>query len=278
MSRAIRMDLYKMFKMKSFYVILIVMAAVTLWSTGMIKAEMKDVDEQQSQSIEQEEEVVNVGINVGVSSQSDGKFTLMDFAFGNIQGKVIALFLVIFSVLFASSDNTTGYIKNIGGQVSRRSMLIISKAAGLLVYTILLFGIYLLVQLVSNGIIFGYMKLGNVSDLLSYIGLQIWLHFAFALICMAIAYIVKNNVFTMIVVISMCANLMIIFYNGIDKIIEKAGIEGFHMIKYTITGRIAMLSSQASGNEAAGALVAGTVVIVAMLIVGCAVFEKRDIV
>lgn len=111
MSRAIRMDLYKMFKMKSFYVILIVMAAVTLWSTGMIKAEMKDVDEQQSQSVEQEEEVVNIGINVGVSSQSDGKFTLMDFAFGNIQGKVIALFLVIFSVLFASSDNTTGYIK-----------------------------------------------------------------------------------------------------------------------------------------------------------------------
>ena len=82
----------------------------------------------------------------------------------------------------------------------------------------------------------------------------------------------------MIVVISMCANLMIIFYNGIDKIIEKAGIEGFHMIKYTITGRIAMLSSQASGNEAAGALVVGAVVIVAMLIVGCAVFEKRDIV
>lgn len=48
----------------------------------------------------------------------------MDVFFSNAQGKFYALFLVIFAVMFATADIKSGYIKNIGGQVSQRGSLL----------------------------------------------------------------------------------------------------------------------------------------------------------
>ena len=67
----------------------------------------------------------------------------------------------------------------------------------LLIYTVLTFVIALLVQAVSNQIFFGYLEIGPVSELSAYVAVQILLHYALALIVMAIAIMISNNLISM---------------------------------------------------------------------------------
>ena len=94
----------------------------------------------------------------------------------------MALFLVIFTVLFSSADIGSGYIKNIGGQVRSRRNLIFSKASVLFVYTTVTMLLYFIIQIIAQQMYFGYLEWGNGSELLRYFGIQILLHYALVLI------------------------------------------------------------------------------------------------
>ena len=161
MFNCIKMDLYRMFRMKSFYVVGIILAVATFFTTSMSVLAynmMKEEIEQNPQAYEQEissdEEPVNLGMDVTIPTQPGEMVTVYDQVYANLQGKFIALFMVIFAVLFSASDLSSGYIKNIGGQMKNRGKLILSKAVALFIYTILTMLFYLFIQAVAQAICF----------------------------------------------------------------------------------------------------------------------------
>ena len=98
--------------------------------------------------------------------------------------------------------------------------------------------------------------MGNGSELLRYFGIQILLHYALVLISMAIAVVLNSNVFSMTIVICLCMNTMIVLYGVINPIlIQKAGVENFQILKYTVTGKIALLSMSPTNKECLTAVV-----------------------
>ena len=92
---------------------------------------------QQEQIAEPTAENMNVGMMVMLPTEPGEKVTVFDIFFANSQGKFYALFLVIFAVLFSTVDISSGYIKNIGGQVGNRGSLIFSRSIALSVFTVL---------------------------------------------------------------------------------------------------------------------------------------------
>ena len=141
MLNMIKMDLYRMVRTKSMYVVWIVMAAAIFFSTSMSKLDIdtmnKEAEQQQTENIAEtvKPETINMGMSVFLPTQPGEKVTVFDQVYANLQAKFVALFLVIFTVLFSSADIGSGYIKNIGGQVRSRRNLIFSKASVLFVYT-----------------------------------------------------------------------------------------------------------------------------------------------
>ena len=92
------MDLYRMFRMKSFYVIGIILAAATFFTTSMSVLDynlMKEEVEQNSQVYEQEissdEEPVNLGMDVTIPTQPGEKVTVYDQVYATLHGKFIVL-------------------------------------------------------------------------------------------------------------------------------------------------------------------------------------------
>lgn len=128
MLNMIKMDLYRMFRTKSLYVIWIVLAVALLITTSLCKTDHDSLNEedavQQEQIAEPTAENMNVGMMVMLPTEPGEKVTVFDIFFANSQGKFYALFLVIFAVLFSTADISSGYIKNIGGQVGNRGSLI----------------------------------------------------------------------------------------------------------------------------------------------------------
>lgn len=284
MFNCIKMDLYRMFRMKSFYVIGIILAAATFFTTSMSVLDynmMKEEAGQNSQVYEQEtssdEEPVNLGMDVTIPTRPGEMVTVYDQVYANLHGKFIALFMVIFAVLFSASDLSSGYIKNIGGQMKNRGNLILSKAVALFVYTVLTMLFYLCIQTVAQAVCFHELQLGSLRDLAVYSAIQILLHYVLLLICMAITIITRSKVFSMAFAVLFCMNVMVILYSTVDKILARFGIEDFNMLQYTVTGRMALLEMAPSAGGCVKALTVAVVFGLAVLALSSQIFRKRDI-
>ena len=281
MLNIIKMDLYRMLKTKSMYVIWIVLAAILLITTSLCKTDYELLTEKDAMKQEQVTEPtvdnINVGMMVTLPTEPGEKVTVYDIFFANSQGKLYALLLVIFTVLFSTADISSGYIKNIGGQVRNRGTLISSRAIALAVFTVLTMAGAFLFQAAANGIFFGELEWGNTKAILSYFVTELALHYALVLICMAIAIILKNNVISMVIAVCLSMNVMTIVYGVINSAIQKIGIQNFQIYKYTITGKLSLLPMNPSGNECLAAFGVAIVFIVIMISVSSVVFQKRDI-
>lgn len=281
MLNIIKMDLYRMLKTKSMYVIWIVLAVILLITTSLCKTDYELLTEKDAMKQEQVTEPtvdnINVGMMVTLPTEPGEKVTVYDIFFANSQGKLYALLLVIFTVLFSTADISSGYIKNIGGQVRNRGTLILSRAIALAVFTVLTMAGAFLFQAAANGIFFGELEWGNTKAILSYFVTELALHYALVLICMAIAIILKNNVISMVIAVCLSMNVMTIVYGVINSAVQKIGIQNFQIYKYTITGKLSLLPMNPSGNECLAAFDVAIVFIVMMISVSSVVFQKGDI-
>lgn len=281
MLNLIKMDLYRMFRTKSLYVICIVLAAALLFTTILCKTDYEILNEadavQQEQAAELTTENINVGMMVTLPTEPGEKVTVFDIFFGNSQGKFYALFLVIFAVLFSTADISSGYIKNIGGQVQSRGALVISRAIALAVFTIMTLAGVFVFQAVANGIIFGYLEWGDARAILLYFATEVVLHYALVLICMTIAVTLKNNVISMVIAVCLTMNVMTIAYGLVNNAIQKMGIQNFQIYEYTITGKLSLLPMNPGGKECLAAFGVALAFIVATIVAGSVVFQKRDI-
>lgn len=287
MLNMIKMDLYRMFHTKALYVIWIVLAAAVLFTTSMSREDLQyiqktaeeagDTGDAPAEETVQEEERVNLGMQVLIPTQAGEKVTLFDQVYANLQAKFVALFFLIFTVLYSAADIGSGYIKNIGGQVRDRSSLILSRAAALLVYTVLSMALYIIFQAVCQRICFGYLILGDGLQFWKYVGVQTLLHYALVLIGMAMAVILKYNVISMTLSICLTMNVLVIFYSAVDKIIHRLGAEAFQLIEHTVTGKIALLSMNGGTREYLLAIATAAVFGAAATALTCIVFRKRDV-
>ena len=283
MLNMIRMELYRMFKTKSLYVIWLVLAAGILFTTGLSADEMKTYTMEEKQEMyeyatgQQKSDTVNLGMDVTVPTKPGDTVSVFDLFYGNIKGKFLALFMVIFAVLYSTADMTSGFIKNIAGQVRDRRGLVFAKGVSLFVYTVLTMLIFTGIQTISNALFFDELVFGPVKEFLQYAGIQTLLHFALLIIVMCIAIVLRNNVISMMPSVCLCMNVLVIFYSFLDNLIAKAHIKNFHVLEYTVTGNISFLETNVTAKMAVTALAVSIAFVIVMIEVCSTVFKKRDI-
>lgn len=283
MLNMIRMELYRMFKTKSLYVIWLVLAAGILFTTGLSADEMKTYTMEEKQEMyeyatgQQKSDTVNLGMDVTVPTKPGDTVSVFDLFYGNIKGKFLALFMVIFAVLYSTADMTSGFIKNIAGQVRDRRGLLFAKGVSLFVYTVLTMLIFTGIQTISNALFFDELVFGPVKEFLQYAGIQTLLHFALLIIVMCIAIVLRNNVISMMLSVCLCMNVLVIFYSFLDNLIAKAHIKNFHVLEYTVTGNISFLETNVTAKMAVTALAVSIAFVIVMIEVCSTVFKKRDI-
>ena len=283
MLNMIRMELYRMFKTKSLYVIWLVLAAGILFTTGLSADEMKTYTMEEKQEMyeyatgQQKSDTVNLGMDVTVPTKPGDTVSVFDLFYGNIKGKFLALFMVIFAVLYSTADMTSGFIKNIAGQVRDRRGLVFAKGVSLFVYTVLTMLIFTGIQTISNALFFDELVFGPVKEFLQYAGIQTLLHFALLIIVMCIAIVLRNNVISMMLSVCLCMNVLVIFYSFLDNLIAKAHIKNFHVLEYTVTGNISFLETNVTAKMAVTALAVSIAFVIVMIEVCSTVFKKWDI-
>nr|WP_317350786.1 ABC transporter permease [uncultured Agathobacter sp.] len=296
MFNAIRMDVYRLFKTKSTYIILVIMIALSVMGTGLMSV-MTEMTEAEGQQVQTEQMSDNAGyagdddqlyedtegaqsqvsVSVSESDPDENDNSVLSFAMSDISGLQAGLFIIIFTVLFSMADINSGFIKSIGGQVKGRGVLIVSKMVAIAIFTAIVIIADFLTQLIAVNIFFDDAAVGSASEIVRLLSSQFVLNFALAVLMMAIAMIIKNNVVSMIIGVCMCTGIFELIFMGINYLMDKIGFSDFDINNILITGKIQSVTIGADASDIGYALLAAAIYIAVSVFAVYNVFKHRDI-
>lgn len=296
MFNAIRMDVYRLFKTKSTYIILVIMLAMSVMGTGLmsVMTEMTVAERQQVQTEQMSDNADYAGeddqfnedtegaqsqLSVSVSEidPDENDNSVLSFAMSDISGLQAGLFIIIFTVLFSMADINSGFIKSIGGQVKGRGVLIVSKMAAIAIFTAIVIIADFLTELIAVNIFFDDAVVGSASEIVRLLSSQFVLNFALAILMMAIAIIIKNNVVSMIIGVCMCSGIFELIFMGINYLMDKIGFSDFDINNILITGKIQNVTIGADTADIGYALLTAAIYIAVSVLAVYNVFKHRDI-
>lgn len=292
MLNVIKMDLYKLFKMKSFYVVTIIaivfgiIMAMSLMpetsdtNTSSNKTVIESTDKNSADSDLQDNSEAKIGVQIDTSGIKNTTPNAV-YVYGKLLSSgIYLLFSVIFVMIFVSSENKNGYIKNIGGQVRHRRQLFISKMAVIGIYTVLFDVIMFLVEAVVWMICTKKLSLGEGSfdGYISFIIFQMLLQYAFLMVCATIETVIKNRVFGMTAAVCLSIGVGPLICMAIDVGVHK--LTGFtvEIEKYLITTKINSLVPGESMSQQLNLIMFVIVYLVIAAAAGIISMEKRDMV
>lgn len=296
MFNAIRMDVYRLFKTKSTYIILVIMIALSVMGTGLMSV-MTEMTEAEGQQVQTEQMSDNAGyagdddqlyedtegaqsqvsVSVSESDPDENDNSVLSFAMSDISGLQAGLFIIIFTVLFSMADINSGFIKSIGGQVKGRGVLIVSKMVAIAIFTAIVIIADFLTQLIAVNIFFDDVAVGSASEIVRLLSSQFVLNFALAVLMMAIAIIIKNNVVSMIIGVCMCTGIFELIFMGINYLMDKIGFSDFDINNILITGKIQNVTIGADAADIGYALLTAAIYIAVSVLAVYNVFKHRDI-
>lgn len=296
MFNAIRMDVYRLFKTKSTYIILVIMLALSVMGTGLmsVMTEMTGAKRQQVQTeqmsdnadyaveddqFNEDTEGAQSQLSVSVSEidPDENDNSVLSFAMSDISGLQAGLFIIIFTVLFSMADINSEFIKSIGGQVKSRGVLIVSKMAAIAIFTSIVIIADFLTELIAVNIFFDDAVVGSASEIVRLLSSQFVLNFALAVLMMAIAIIIKNNVVSMIIGVCMCTGIFELIFMGINYLMDKIGFSDFDINNILITGKIQNVTIGADAADIGYALLTAAIYIAVSVLAVYNVFKHRDI-
>lgn len=274
-----RMDLYRMIRTKSIWVVLLITFIFGALSAQMSYYDMTMQEELSEdtadvEDVDEDDVTMSFGIQTEVPVNEDGDIaSFMEFFFSNLQSGILLVFLAIASVLFVNQEYKTGFVKNIIGQTAHRSSLYISKLVALISYTLLTVVSYFLAFYVvlklntGSELIFGWNILTSNLDI---IGISILLHIAFISALTMLTMISRSS--TLSITLGMFAAM-----GGgliVDGLLHY--VLHFHISKYFITTNLGNMMPGASEKSLWLALAVALISIVAYNGIGIACFTKRD--
>ena len=296
MFNAIRMDVYRLFKTKSTYIILVIMIALSVMGTGLmsVMTEMTGAESQQVQTEQMSDNADYAGeddqfnedtegaqsqlsVSVSESDPDENDNSVLSFAMSDIAGLQAGLFIIIFTVLFSMADINSGFIKSIGGQVKGRGVLIVSKMVAIAIFTAIVIIADFLTELIAVNIFFDDAVVGSASEIVRLLSSQFVLNFALAVLMMAIAIIIKNNVVSMIIGVCMCTGIFELIFMGINYLMDKIGFSDFDINNILITGKIQNVTIGADAADIGYALLTAAIYIAVSVLAVYNVFKHRDI-
>lgn len=296
MFNAIRMDVYRLFKTKSTYIILVIMIALSVMGTGLmsVMTEMTGAESQQVQTEQMSDNADYAGeddqfnedtegaqsqlsVSVSESDPDENDNSVLSFAMSDISGLQAGLFIIIFTVLFSMADINSGFIKSIGGQVKGRGVLIVSKMVAIAIFTAIVIIADFLTELIAVNIFFDDAVVGSASEIVRLLSSQFVLNFALAVLMMAIAIIIKNNVVSMIIGVCMCSGIFELIFMGINYLMDKIGFDDFDINNILITGKIQNVTIGVDAADIGYALLTAAIYIAVSVLAVYNVFKHRDI-
>lgn len=269
MTKLIKMDLYRLSKTKSYKILLIVALSISFIAVAVISGIAKLIPLLPAES----QETLSFAFPFASWIENISVFNIMYTSLYMLSLMIIS----IATAIFISTEHSSGYIKNIAGQVNNKGMLIISKFATLSFATFTIFLSYLVGAFTSAQIfLHGSLNYTGFMDFATAIGVKYLLFLSIVAIIIFLCTLTKSS--------SLAIAFGAIFGTGITSIVYSTvsfflGIVTKHDINissFTPDGFVFSLSMGAQPEILAKGCVLSVIYIVVFLLLSIFVMNKRD--
>lgn len=294
MLNLIRMNLYRMVKTKSLWVVLCCMGMFCVFSCSMSKM---DLTERKKEAVndmngngaseplmgiyqgEENEEVdTTFGIAVNVPEKENGEVpAFLEFYNADLASGIVLVFLTIGCALYFNGEIKSGFLKNIAGQTRHKSSIFLSKIFVNMIYVLLALLVYGIVQYISLKFLladefmlrFGkeYLKETGLLVLSVYL-----LYMAFSGGISLITVVFKSTAVSITVGMLSAFGLINSFVPYIEKSLD------VKLLKYMVTTNVHQMLIGTAKKDVMFAIGVGVIYSILYYLFGTIYFTKKDVV
>lgn len=266
----IRMNFYRMFRMRAFLIISLFIIATTYFisNDSSKKTDGPTIDQQIMEEAGVDED--SVGITIGV--KKIGTFDEMTAEL--ISPGILLVTLAIFVVLFSSGERNSGYLKNMNCCCERKETIFLSK-----IPVIVFFSLFQLVLTFCVAAAVLPERSGGAIDFAIFMGIEWLLHTAFGIFILLVMEVFRSVLAGVLIGISAAMGvgsmLINIFIVNILKLSEFGNIANYMVVSQA--RGIALMGLDAIHGIIPGALLSAAFLGILYGALGMSVFKKRDI-
>lgn len=276
MINILKMDLYRLFRSRTFWTFLGVTVVLAIANTFFTKVNLDIIAENDSMMALQEDTVnINIGVHAGFKQEwLSSDIYASDFFASSIGTRIILLICSICIPAFVYAEVKSGFVKNIAGQLSNKGILVASKIFVSGLWLLLIMALFSITSLVSGEIIWGdRFVIGGILSIVGIFSLQYLLHFMFAIvICtMSVNGTRDSYIFGMACALGGMASI----YTVINKLIDYVTGNNIDVSKYMIDTNIIRITSDMSGTDLLRVILSA--VVVGALFAITSIRRKREI-
>lgn len=279
MSRAIKLELYRLRRNKYPWIILILSSLMIIGSVYMTKVDYHYYinDKAALENLKINFTQINWGIYVGsvIPDWLDlGYIPITELFMRNIQSKILLMFQTVFIVMYIGDELKSSFLKNINQVFPKKLELTLGKVAIICVYTLAIFITSFIIMSLSFYFMEGYLKFTEIGIFIKYILTEYLLYITYSIIIMFLAYLIRNSAVTLIIGLLESAGILQI----IDTIFHQiSGNLSFSIMNYLISGNIVLLSIDSSDSIYLRVTLLSIIYLVIMIILNTMILSKRDI-
>ena len=279
MSRAIKLELYRLRRNKYPWIILILSSLMIIGSVYMTKVDYHYYinDKAALENLKINFTQINWGIYVGsvIPDWLDlGYIPITELFMRNIQSKILLMFQTVFIVMYIGDELKSSFLKNINQVFPKKIELILGKVAIICVYTLAIFITNFIIMSLSFYFMEGYLKFTETGIFIKYILAEYLLYITYSIVIMFLAYLIRNSAVTLIIGLLESAGILQIFDTIIHQI---SGNFSSSIMKYLISGNIVLLSIDSSDSIYLRVTLLSIIYLIIMIILNTMILSKRDI-
>ena len=206
MLNVLKMDLYRLSRTKSAWLMILLGVVFTIFSTFMIKEDIKNMqsDRQYMETVQAGQEsyensgkpTINIGYNCNTKYQwaeKNHRISVWDLFNVNMASRTYLLFIGIATAIFVYAEHKNGFIKAIAGILPSRSGFALSKFISTGIYTIVYFVIIFIFQAISSAVVFGYVNFGFSVEFMKFTLVILLMHLSFTAIITSLGIVTQSS-------------------------------------------------------------------------------------
>ena len=299
MIRIIKMDLFRLFKTKSAWIMLIIGVLFTTSSNFMVKSDLEQMKSDMDYYLQavshsetyiskyetnEEYDMVNVNIGIMVNTNPDWvqdgyKISVLDLFNINAASRIYMIFIGIAVTIFVRAERKNGYIKAIAGLLPTRAGFAFSKFFTAGIYTLITFAINMITTAICSKIVFGYINFNSFEDFIPKTLTLLFLHLSFSAVITAICIFSNSSGLTIFITIVLGTGLFEIPYSMLNFVLIQfcKVAKSFNIMRYTVSGNVSILSAAAENSDLIRACIVSAVFMVLFMAGGIYSMKKQDV-
>lgn len=279
MLNLLKMDLYRLFRSSTTWIMFFVTIGMVVFGVSMAKLDASNMEhgaDSMATEIGANVSENEMNLNFGISAETLPEWSTGDVDFADLVNAQVGsgLFLIVVSIfvtLFVCAEHKNGYIKNIAGQFPNRGMLIVSKCIAVGVQMLAMFLVLTIAMFVTGKVCFGdKLVLNSVGKLFTVLGGQFVLHYAFAGLILCLSVLFYSSALSMTIGILISCKVTSLLYMVGNKF-------SIDLTRYALETNVTRYSVITDKKEILVMMLSAVVIFAVTIGTATLVMQKRDV-